>query len=209
VNKSFKSFFPCSVTAILSYECCSSGSKKIGFKMIDSKGYRSNVGIILCNAQGHVFLAKRAGVNSWQFPQGGIESYESPEQAMYRELCEETGLERQHIEVIGRTRYWLKYKLPDKYIRRHSRPLCIGQKQIWYLLKLVGEENNIILDKHNKPEFDGWKWVEFWEPLKSVVYFKRKIYRKAMMELGSLLMLDVHSIDSASYLSNDNMSEHQ
>jgi len=177
--------------------------------MIDSKGYRSNVGIILCNAQGHVFWAKRSRVNSWQFPQGGIESHESAEQAMYRELHEETGLERQHIEVIGRTRYWLKYKLPDKYIRRNSHPLCIGQKQIWYLLKLVGTETNVVLDKHSKPEFDDWQWVEFWEPLKSVVYFKRKVYRKAMMELGSLLMLETNDVDSKSYLSNDNMSEHQ
>jgi putative (di)nucleoside polyphosphate hydrolase len=177
--------------------------------MIDSKGYRSNVGIILCNAKGHVFWAKRARVNSWQFPQGGIESHESPEQAMYRELYEETGLERQHIEVVGRTRYWFKYKLPDKYIRRNSHPLCVGQKQIWYLLKLVGEETSVVLDKHSKPEFDDWQWVKFWEPLKSVVYFKRKVYRKAMMELGSLLMLDVNDIDSASYLSNDNMSEYQ
>jgi len=177
--------------------------------MIDSKGYRSNVGIILCNSQGRVFWAKRARVNSWQFPQGGIEPQETPEQAMFRELYEETGLEVAHVKIIGRTRYWLKYKLPEKYIRRNSRPLCVGQKQIWYLLKLVGSEADVILDKHHKPEFDDWQWVEFWEPLKSVVYFKRKVYRKAMMELGAFLMLPSIDIDAASYLSNENMSEHQ
>jgi putative (di)nucleoside polyphosphate hydrolase len=177
--------------------------------MIDSKGYRSNVGIILCNARGHVFWAKRARVNSWQFPQGGIENHENPEQAMYRELCEETGLKPEHVKIIGRTRYWLKYRLPEKYIRRNSHPLCIGQKQVWYLLKLVGQEADIILDRHKKPEFDDWQWVEYWEPLKSVVYFKRKVYRKAMMELGAFLMLPTVDVDAESYLSNKSMSEHQ
>ncbi|SCN47203.1 RNA pyrophosphohydrolase [methanotrophic endosymbiont of Bathymodiolus puteoserpentis (Logatchev)] len=177
--------------------------------MIDSKGYRANVGIILCNARGQVFWAKRARMNSWQFPQGGIENNENPEQAMYRELCEETGLKPEHVQILGRTRYWLKYKLPEKYIRRNSHPLCIGQKQVWYLLKLVGQEADVILDQHKKPEFDDWQWVEYWEPLKSVVYFKRKVYRKAMMELGAFLMLPSVDVDAESYLSNDNMSEHQ
>jgi putative (di)nucleoside polyphosphate hydrolase len=127
---------------------------------------RANVGIILCNARGQVFWAKRARMNSWQFPQGGIENNENPEQAMYRELCEETGLKPEHVQILGRTRYWLKYKLPEKYIRRNSHPLCIGQKQVWYLLKLVGQEADVILDQHKKPEFDDWQWVEYWEPLK-------------------------------------------
>ena len=69
--------------------------------MIDSKGYRPNVGIILCNDEGRVFWAKRMGVNSWQFPQGGINPNEDPETAMYRELCEETGLQQQHVQVIA------------------------------------------------------------------------------------------------------------
>ena len=176
--------------------------------MIDSKGYRSNVGIILCNDHGLVFWAKRSRVNSWQFPQGGMEQGENPEQAMYRELLEETGLEKKHVQIIGRTRYWLKYKLPEKYIRRNSHPLCIGQKQIWYLLKLVGEDENVSLNLHRKPEFDDWQWVEYWEPLKSVVYFKRKVYRKAMMELGAFLILNSVKVSSDSYLSNENMSEH-
>ena len=177
--------------------------------MIDSKGYRSNVGIILCNTQGHVFWAKRSRVNSWQFPQGGMEDGEGPEQAMYRELLEETGLEASHVQIIGRTRYWLKYRLPEKYIRRHSLPICIGQKQIWFLLKLVGDDANVILDRHNKPEFDDWQWVEYWEPLKSVVFFKRKVYRRAMMELGAHLILKTVNVNPESYLSNKNMSDHQ
>jgi putative (di)nucleoside polyphosphate hydrolase len=177
--------------------------------MIDSKGYRSNVGIILCNAQGHVFWAKRSRVNSWQFPQGGVEEGENPDQAMYRELREETGLDAKYVEIIGRTRYWLRYRLPEKYIRRNSHPLCIGQKQIWYLLQLVGDEANVSLNRYRKPEFDDWQWLEYWEPLKTVVYFKRKVYRKAMMELGAFLMLESVKVSASSYLSNKNMSEHQ
>ena len=77
------------------------------------------------------------------------------------------------------------------------------------MLKLVGDEGNVILDRHKKPEFDDWQWVGYWEPLKSVVYFKRKVYRKAMMELGAFLMLNSVEVDSTSYLSNESMSEHQ
>jgi putative (di)nucleoside polyphosphate hydrolase len=168
--------------------------------MIDSKGYRPNVGIILCNDEGRVFWAKRKGVNSWQFPQGGIDCNEDPETAMYRELWEETGLEAKHVEVLGRTRYWLRYKLPERYIRRNSSPLCIGQKQIWFILRLVTSETNVRFDCGDKPEFDGWRWVEYWHPLTDVVHFKRKVYQKAMAELGSILILEHIPVKADGYL---------
>ena len=168
--------------------------------MIDSKGYRPNVGIILCNDQGRLFWAKRAGLDSWQFPQGGIKPNEDPEQAMFRELWEETGLHAEHVEIIGRTRYWLRYQLPDRYIRKKSLPLCIGQKQIWFILRLVTLESNVRFDCADRPEFDGWRWVDFWEPLKDVVYFKRKVYRKAMSELGEMLLSEHIPVDAEGYL---------
>jgi putative (di)nucleoside polyphosphate hydrolase len=171
--------------------------------MIDSKGYRPNVGIILCNDEGFVFWAKRAGMNSWQFPQGGIDKNEDAESAMYRELWEETGLESDDVRLIGRTRYWLRYKLPDRYIRRASLPLCIGRKQIWYLLHLISHESRVRFDRTDRAEFDRWRWVQYWEPLKSVVYFKRKVYRRAMTELGAFLLSDSIPVNSAGYLSND------
>ena len=171
--------------------------------MIDSKGFRPNVGIILCNDEGAVFWAKRAGVNSWQFPQGGIDTNEDAETAMYRELWEETGLEASDVKLIGRTRYWLRYKLPERYIRRTSFPLCIGQKQIWYLLHLVSHESKVRFDRTERAEFDGWRWVHYWDPLKDVVYFKRKVYRRAMTELGAMLLSDSNPINSDGYLSND------
>ncbi|MCD2451273.1 RNA pyrophosphohydrolase [Methylicorpusculum oleiharenae] len=171
--------------------------------MIDSKGYRPNVGIILCNDEGRVFWAKRSGANSWQFPQGGINDDEDPEAAMYRELWEETGLRAEHVQLLGRTRYWLRYQLPERYIRKQSIPLCIGQKQIWFILRLVTPESNVRFDRTAKPEFDGWRWVDYWEPLNDVVYFKRKVYRKAMAELGALLVADSVPVKADGYLAKE------
>lgn len=172
--------------------------------MIDSKGYRPNVGIILCNDEGRVFWAKRKGVNSWQFPQGGIDCNEDPETAMYRELWEETGLKAEHVEILGRTRYWLRYRLPERYIRRDSTPICIGQKQIWFILRLLTSETNVRFDCCTKPEFDNWRWVEYWHPLNDVVHFKRKVYQKAMAELAEILIAKHEKVKADGYLSGHN-----
>ena len=151
--------------------------------MIDSKGYRENVGIILSNPHGQVFFAKRCGQDAWQFPQGGIDENESPEEAMYRELEEETGLLRSHVEVVGQTDDWLRYSIPRHLQRKRSKPLCIGQKQIWFCLKLIGDEAHVNLKSGSKPEFDRWRWVNYWEPLEQIVFFKRKVYKQALTEL--------------------------
>jgi putative (di)nucleoside polyphosphate hydrolase len=158
-----------------------------GVQVIDSDGYRANVGIILSNLQGFVLWCKRAGQEAWQFPQGGIRSQETPEQAMFRELREETGLLPEHVEVIGCTRDWLRYQLPRHLIRRHKLPRCIGQKQVWFMLRLIGGEDCLRLDCSVKPEFDHWCWVDYWYPLNRVVFFKRQVYRRALGELAPLL----------------------
>ncbi|MDY0049611.1 MAG: RNA pyrophosphohydrolase [Halothiobacillaceae bacterium] len=155
--------------------------------MIDSDGYRPNVGIILCNQDRQVFWGRRAGQDSWQFPQGGIRRNEAPVQAMYRELHEETGLRAEHVQLIGCTEGWLRYKLPSSLVRRHSRPVCIGQKQKWFLLRLVGSESAFSLDSNPRPEFDDWRWVEYWLPMREVVYFKRQVYQSALDQLAPLL----------------------
>ena len=151
--------------------------------MIDSKGYRENVGIVLSNPEGQVFFAKRCGQDAWQFPQGGIDENESPVEAMYRELEEETGLLRTHVEVIGQTDDWLRYSIPEHLQRKRSKPLCVGQKQIWFCLRLIGDESDVNLDSGSKPEFDGWRWVDYWKPLDEIVFFKRNVYRQALTEL--------------------------
>lgn len=151
---------------------------------IDSDGFRANVGIILSNADGKLLLAGRIGSKGWQFPQGGMLEGETPEIAMYRELSEEVGLQPQDVEVMGSTREWLRYRLPDKFIRHRSIPLCIGQKQIWFILKLLSTEDRLRLDTSSSPEFDRWRWVEFWRPVNEVIYFKRRVYVRALHELG-------------------------
>ena len=155
--------------------------------MIDADGFRPNVGIILANDHGQVLWARRIHQNSWQFPQGGIHPRESAEDALFRELYEEVGLERQHVEILGCTRGWLRYRLPQRMVRRHSQPVCIGQKQKWFLLRLTGGEDKVRMDLTGKPEFDGWRWVSYWYPLGQVVTFKREVYRRALKELAPRL----------------------
>ena len=154
---------------------------------IDRDGFRANVGIILANGDGRLFWAGRAGEAGWQFPQGGIRADESAEQAMYRELREEIGLAADNVQLLGSTRQWLRYRLPRRFRRYRSRPLCIGQKQRWFLLRLACRDERVRLDVTDEPEFDRWRWVDFWHPLSEVVYFKRRVYASALQELGPLL----------------------
>lgn len=160
--------------------------------MIDSDGYRPNVGIVICNKYGQVLWAKRFGQNSWQFPQGGINEGENIETAMYRELFEEVGLTRKDVRLIWASKYWLKYKLPRRLVRENpgNQPVCIGQKQRWFLLQFIGDEASINLKTTKSPEFDGWRWVSFWYPVRQVVSFKRDVYRKVMKEFASMLIND-------------------
>jgi putative (di)nucleoside polyphosphate hydrolase len=153
--------------------------------VIDSEGFRSNVGIVLANDRGQVLWARRVGGrDAWQFPQGGINRGESPEDALYRELHEEVGLEPEAVEVLGSTRGWLRYRLPRRFIRKGQKPLCIGQKQKWFLLRMLAEDDAVQLDLNDKPEFDHWQWVSYWYPLNQVISFKREVYRRAMKELA-------------------------
>ena len=105
---------------------------------------------------------------------------------MYRELHEETGLRPEHVEVLGATPGWLRYKLPKRYLRQREKPLCIGQKQVWFLLRFLGNESHVRLDAHDTPEFDLWRWVDFWYPMTHVVAFKREVYERALRHLAPL-----------------------
>jgi len=153
--------------------------------VIDSDGFRANVGIILANEYNEVLWARRIGQNSWQFPQGGIKENETPEQALYRELHEEIGLVDTDVSIIASTKNWLRYRLPKKMVRHNSHPVCIGQKQKWFLLRMLSSDARVTMDKSSSPEFDSWQWVSYWYPLGQVVSFKREVYRRAMKELSS------------------------
>ena len=152
--------------------------------MLDRDGFRPNVGIILLNQRSQVFWGKRIRTHSWQFPQGGIDRGENPEQAMFRELHEEVGLHPQHVHVLARTRDWLRYEVPDRFIRRDARGHYKGQKQIWFLLQLVGHDWDLNLRATDHPEFDAWRWNNYWVPLDVVVEFKRGVYEMALLELA-------------------------
>lgn len=159
--------------------------------MIDEYGYRPNVGIILCNSECQVLWARRSGQGGWQFPQGGIMPRESAEQALFRELREEVGLAPAHVELLGRTRDWLYYEIPDGYRRHSSTPDFKGQKQIWFLLRFIGREEDVCLDSCARPEFDAWRWIGYWTALEHIIDFKRDVYRKALAELEPLLSPEI------------------
>jgi putative (di)nucleoside polyphosphate hydrolase len=109
---------------------------------------------------------------------------------MYRELYEETGLEPAHVELIASTREWLRYRLPQRMLRRNRTPLCIGQKQIWFMLRLLAGDHSVNLRASAEPEFDSWRWVPYWYPLKEVVFFKRRVYESALKEFAPLIFGD-------------------
>jgi putative (di)nucleoside polyphosphate hydrolase len=156
--------------------------------VIDKAGYRFGVGIILINDKRQVFFAKRIGMPAWQFPQGGMQEDETPEQTMYRELKEEIGLNPEDVQVLASSRRWLRYRLPSRLVRHYAKPLCIGQKQKWFLLRLASEDSRIDLQANDSPEFDAWSWVSYWYPLKQVVTFKRRVYVMALKEFAKIVL---------------------
>lgn len=156
--------------------------------MIDKAGYRYGVGIILVNDNRQVFFAKRIGMVAWQFPQGGMKENETPEETMYRELKEEVGLNPEDVQVLATSRRWLRYRLPNRLVRHYAKPLCIGQKQKWFLLRLSNQEAKIDLLANNDPEFDSWAWVSYWYPLRQVVTFKRRVYVMALKEFAKVVL---------------------
>lgn len=160
------------------------GRAGIGMDFIDEEGFRANVGIILTDGDGQVLIAGRKGRSGWQFPQGGVQQTETPEAAMYRELREEVGLMPEHVDLMAVTSGWLKYRLPERYVRREQDPVCIGQKQRWFLLQLLCDAGQLRFDLTSEPEFDRCRWVDYWRPVKEVIYFKRRVYVRALNELG-------------------------
>jgi putative (di)nucleoside polyphosphate hydrolase len=161
--------------------------------VIDVDGFRLNVGIILANQEGKLFWGRRSGMPFWQFPQGGIKAKETAQSAMYRELSEEIGLTEEDVALMRRTKGWLRYRLPKRYIRTYSKPVCIGQKQKWFLLRLLTDDSRLSLSHSAIPEFEEWRWVDYWYPLDHVVDFKRNVYKRVLEEFHPYVK------DSAAY----------
>ena len=154
--------------------------------VIDRDGFRANVGIIVMQDDGRLFIGRRPGGKGWQFPQGGMRRGERAEDALFRELNEEIGLVPDDVTIVAQTGRWLRYRLPERYVRRDTQPVCVGQKQRWFLLRLRRAEAQFRFDLTGEPEFDRWRWVDYWEPVREVIYFKRTVYTRALHELAAL-----------------------
>lgn len=141
--------------------------------------YRKGVGIFLLNKNKQVWVGKRLDVknNFWQMPQGGIDSGESEKEAMMRELLEEIGTN--NIKIIGTSKEWLSYNIPKELVKKIWKGRYLGQSQKWFACRFVGKENEINLNTRN-PEFTDWKWIKPQLLMKSVIPFKRELYKKIL-----------------------------
>jgi putative (di)nucleoside polyphosphate hydrolase len=148
--------------------------------------YRPGVGMMLLDAQKHVFVAKRIDTTSeaWQMPQGGIDEGESPRIAAMRELREETGVTK--AEIITESADWLTYDLPANLIPKIWKGRFRGQKQKWYVMQLIGDDEQINIQTEH-PEFSEWKWVKAHELPGLIVPFKRELYSRLIEEFAEYL----------------------
>ena len=149
--------------------------------------YRSNVGIMMLNEKGYVFVGQRLdnNQNAWQMPQGGIDAGEDPETAAYRELLEETGVKKQDVRFVASSSQWMSYDLPEDLIPILWNGKFRGQKQKWFLFKFLGEDGDInIATEH--PEFSKWKWISKENLLKEIVPFKKSVYKNVLKEFKNI-----------------------
>ena len=149
--------------------------------------YRSNVGIMMVNEKGYVFVGQRLDNNqdAWQMPQGGIDPGEDPETAAYRELLEETGVKKQDVRFVASSARWQSYDLPEDLIPILWNGKFRGQKQKWFLFKFLGEDRDInIATEH--PEFSKWKWISKENLLKEIVPFKKSVYENVLKEFKNI-----------------------
>ena len=145
----------------------------------DASLYRPCVGVMLVNAEGKAFVGKRIDNKEgdfWQMPQGGVDEGEDPDDAVFRELREETGAAAGHVEVVAKLPQELFYDLPDDLKGRLWGGRFVGQRQTWYLARFTGTDADIDLDAHDPPEFCEWKWVEPGLLPELIVPFKRELY---------------------------------
>jgi putative (di)nucleoside polyphosphate hydrolase len=149
--------------------------------------YRSNVGIMMVNKTGYIFVGQRLDNNqdAWQMPQGGIDAGEDPETAAYRELLEETGVNQQNVRFLASSSRWLSYDLPEDLIPTLWNGKFRGQKQKWFLFKFLGKDGDInIATEH--PEFSKWKWISKENLLEEIVPFKKSVYENVLKEFKNI-----------------------
>lgn len=157
--------------------------------MTESLPYRPNVGIMLANQNGLIFVGQRLdSIDSaaWQMPQGGIDSGETEEEAAFRELAEETGVSEEHVTLIARAKEEYIYDLPEELMGKLWKGKWRGQRQMWFLMRFIGEDSDVnIATEH--AEFAAWKWVKPEELPGLIVPFKKRIYEGLIREFGNLI----------------------
>lgn len=155
-------------------------------KGLSKLSYRRGVGAVLFNKWGLAFVGRRIDTqeNAWQFPQGGIDRGENPRQAILRELQEEIGTNEVH--VLAETRNWYSYDIPSSLVPYVWGGKFKGQKQRWFALRLIDQENAIDIAASSKPEFDAWKWVPLEEAPGMVIAFKRPLYERLVEEFSPI-----------------------
>ena len=145
-----------------------------------SLAYRPCVGVMLVNGEGKAFVGKRIDNREgdwWQMPQGGVDDGEDLDQAMLRELAEETGARPDHLETVARLPDELFYDLPAELQGKLWGGRFRGQRQVWYLVRFTGTDADIDLDAHDDPEFCEWQWVDPELLPELIVPFKREVYQ--------------------------------
>jgi putative (di)nucleoside polyphosphate hydrolase len=144
---------------------------------MDLTPYRPNVGVVLFNLDGKVWLGRRnatPGPYNWQFPQGGVDAGEDLETAARRELQEETGVNS--ITLLARTEGWIVYDFPPDHQGSKIAKGWKGQRQAWFCFRFEGDDSEVDLAAHGEPEFDDWRWGDIDEAADLVVPFKRDAY---------------------------------
>ena len=154
--------------------------------MLNKLPMRQGVGIIVLNQKNEVFVGKRKDnpIDKWQMPQGGINTNETPFNAMIRELKEETSITK--IKVLKEIEHWLEYELPPNLLGKIWKGKFRGQKQKWFIVKFIGDENEINLDTEH-PEFIEWKWLDYNLLPEVIVDFKKEVYKKLKNELKNFI----------------------
>jgi putative (di)nucleoside polyphosphate hydrolase len=150
--------------------------------------YRPNVGVMLANKDGHVFVGQRIDNDqaAWQMPQGGMDPGEDPRTAALRELHEETGVTPDLVTIEAETAGWIPYDLPHDIVPKMWKGRFRGQEQKWFLMRFHGRDDQVRIDLEH-PEFSAWKWLKADELVGQIVPFKRAVYEKVLAELGPKL----------------------
>jgi putative (di)nucleoside polyphosphate hydrolase len=150
--------------------------------------YRFGVGVMIINENKDIFVGKRIDNKSdaWQMPQGGIDSGEDEDEAMFRELEEETGIIKSNVDLVTKSSGYFYYNLPYKLQKKFWGGKYLGQRQRWYLVEFKGQDNQVNIDTR-EPEFSNWKWISPQEIIHSIVSFKRPLYEEVMKEFWEYL----------------------